>query len=71
MFNDDGELATGYDIMNLITFPNNSYIRVKVGILDPQAAPCQEVIIYENRIEWHQNLTTVRNDYNVFEMKII
>ncbi|CAI5791273.1 vomeronasal type-2 receptor 26-like, partial [Podarcis lilfordi] len=30
-FNEYGELAAGLDITNLVTFPNRSYIRVKVG----------------------------------------
>ncbi|XP_015266906.1 PREDICTED: vomeronasal type-2 receptor 26-like [Gekko japonicus] len=30
VFNDHGELASGFDITNLVTFPNNSYVRIKV-----------------------------------------
>uniref|UniRef100_A0A8D0DJY0 G-protein coupled receptors family 3 profile domain-containing protein n=1 Tax=Salvator merianae TaxID=96440 RepID=A0A8D0DJY0_SALMN len=37
MFNENGELASGFDITNLITFPNKSYIKIKVGSLDPKA----------------------------------
>ncbi|XP_060137292.1 vomeronasal type-2 receptor 26-like [Zootoca vivipara] len=57
--NEHGELATGFDITNLITFPNKSYVRVKVGRLDPQAPPGKEFTIDEARIEWHRSLTQV------------
>ncbi|XP_033024112.1 vomeronasal type-2 receptor 26-like [Lacerta agilis] len=58
-FNKHGELVGGFDIRNLVTFPNRSYIRVKVGKLDPQAPPGKEFSIYEDRIKWHWNLTQV------------
>nr|XP_034992720.1 vomeronasal type-2 receptor 26-like [Zootoca vivipara] len=57
--NERGELATGFDITNLITFPNRSYIRVKVGRLDPQAPPGKELTINDGQIEWHRDLTQV------------
>ncbi|XP_054850262.1 vomeronasal type-2 receptor 26-like [Eublepharis macularius] len=57
MFTEHGELAAGFDVTNLVTFPNNSYIRVKVGRLDPRAPPGKEFSINEDRIEWHMELT--------------
>nr|XP_028560611.1 vomeronasal type-2 receptor 26-like [Podarcis muralis] len=57
--NEYGELAAGFDITNLVTFPNNSYIRVKVGSLDPQAPPGKELTINEDRIKWHRRFTKV------------
>ncbi|XP_077774166.1 vomeronasal type-2 receptor 26-like [Podarcis muralis] len=57
--NEHGELDAGFDITNLITFPNKSYVRVKVGRLDPQAPPGKEFTIDEARIEWHRSLTQV------------
>ncbi|XP_061446512.1 vomeronasal type-2 receptor 26-like [Rhineura floridana] len=67
-FNEHGELAAGFDVTNLVTFPNNSYIRVKVGGLDPQAPPGKELSIDEDSIKWHRGLTevppvSVCNDY--------
>ncbi|XP_061446524.1 vomeronasal type-2 receptor 26-like [Rhineura floridana] len=67
-FNEHGELAAGFDITNLITFPNKSYVRVKVGMLDPQAPLGKELTIDEDRIKWHKSLTqvpplSVCNDY--------
>ncbi|XP_053216303.1 vomeronasal type-2 receptor 26-like [Podarcis raffonei] len=57
--NEYGELAAGFDITNLVTFPNNSYVRVKVGSLDPQAPPGKELTINEDRIKWHRRFTKV------------
>ena len=54
MFNEYGAFAAGFDFTNLVTFPNNSYVRVKVGRLDPQAFS----IDVEN-IQWHQGFTQV------------
>ncbi|XP_054850227.1 vomeronasal type-2 receptor 26-like [Eublepharis macularius] len=58
-FNDHGELEAGFHLTNLVTFPNNSYVRVQVGRLDPRAPPGQELIIRDSKIEWHRNLTQV------------
>ncbi|XP_060137323.1 vomeronasal type-2 receptor 26-like [Zootoca vivipara] len=55
--NEYGELAAGLDITNLVTFPNNSYVRVKVGRLDPQAPLGKELTINEDRIRWHRRFT--------------
>ncbi|XP_015266845.1 PREDICTED: vomeronasal type-2 receptor 26-like [Gekko japonicus] len=57
MFNDHGELVAGFDITNLIIFPNNSYIRVKVGELEARSLPGKELTIHEDRIEWHRDLS--------------
>ncbi|XP_033024097.1 vomeronasal type-2 receptor 26-like [Lacerta agilis] len=58
-FNEHGELAAGFDITNLVTFPNNSYVRVKVGELDPQAPPGKELSINGDGIHWHRVFTQV------------
>nr|XP_056720653.1 vomeronasal type-2 receptor 26-like [Euleptes europaea] len=57
MFNDHGELVAGFDVTNLVTFPNYSYIRVKVGKLGAQTSPGKELTIHEGRIEWHRGLS--------------
>nr|XP_034957905.1 vomeronasal type-2 receptor 26-like [Zootoca vivipara] len=56
--NEHGELTAGFDITNLVTFRNGSYVRVKVGRLDPQAPPGKELTINEDRIKWHRRFTT-------------
>ncbi|XP_077774164.1 vomeronasal type-2 receptor 26-like [Podarcis muralis] len=55
--NEYGELAAGFDITNLVTFRNGSYVRVKVGRLDPQAPPGKELTINADRIKWHSGFT--------------
>ncbi|XP_060137325.1 vomeronasal type-2 receptor 26-like [Zootoca vivipara] len=55
--NEYGELAAGFDMINLVTFRNGSYVRVKVGRLDPQAPPGKEFTINEDRIKWHRDFT--------------
>ncbi|XP_066486665.1 vomeronasal type-2 receptor 26-like [Tiliqua scincoides] len=58
-FNKHGELAAGFDITNLITFLNDSYVRVNVGRLDPETASGGKFTINEDRIEWHEDFTQV------------
>ncbi|XP_062994095.1 vomeronasal type-2 receptor 26-like [Elgaria multicarinata webbii] len=53
-FNECGELVAGFDISNLVTFPNNSYIRDKVGRLDPQVPHGATLTINEESIQWHK-----------------
>ncbi|XP_077169651.1 vomeronasal type-2 receptor 26-like [Paroedura picta] len=57
VLNDHGELAGGFDLRNLVTFSNMSYVRVKVGRLDPQPAPRKELTIQEDKITWAKRLT--------------
>ncbi|XP_066485829.1 vomeronasal type-2 receptor 26-like [Tiliqua scincoides] len=52
-FNENGELAAGYDIINWITFPNQSFLQVKIGWMDPQALQGKEFTINEKVITWH------------------
>uniref|UniRef100_A0A670JHF5 G-protein coupled receptors family 3 profile domain-containing protein n=1 Tax=Podarcis muralis TaxID=64176 RepID=A0A670JHF5_PODMU len=46
-----GELESGFDIMNWLTFPNRSFLRVKVGRIDPWAS--REFTVNEEIITWH------------------
>ncbi|XP_053120378.1 vomeronasal type-2 receptor 26-like [Hemicordylus capensis] len=67
-FDENGELTTGYDIVNWITFSNQSFSRVKVGRMDPQALPGSEVIVDKEAITWHRMFNQVLplalcNDY--------
>ncbi|XP_054850323.1 vomeronasal type-2 receptor 26-like [Eublepharis macularius] len=55
-FNEHGELTAGFDITNLVTFPNNSYVRVRVGRLDVQSPPGKELTIHKDRIQWLRGL---------------
>ncbi|XP_026579469.1 vomeronasal type-2 receptor 26-like [Pseudonaja textilis] len=51
--NDKGEATGGFDITNLITFPNRSFQRVRVGKMDLQAPKGKELWIDEDMIAWN------------------
>ncbi|XP_062993280.1 vomeronasal type-2 receptor 26-like [Elgaria multicarinata webbii] len=51
-FNDKMEMGGGFDIMNLIIFPNTSVFRMTVGKMDPKAFDGNEFTINENIIVW-------------------
>ncbi|XP_032092073.1 vomeronasal type-2 receptor 26-like [Thamnophis elegans] len=58
-FNENGELRSGYDITNLIGFPNKSYLNIKVGRIDPEASPNKPFVINEDLIVWHKEFKKV------------
>uniref|UniRef100_A0A670J5G3 G-protein coupled receptors family 3 profile domain-containing protein n=1 Tax=Podarcis muralis TaxID=64176 RepID=A0A670J5G3_PODMU len=58
-FNEKRELEGGFDIINWVTFPNKSFLRVKVGKLDPQAPLGSDFSIDEKIITWHQSFNQV------------
>nr|XP_020633801.1 vomeronasal type-2 receptor 26-like [Pogona vitticeps] len=51
-FDQNGALEAGFDIMNWVTFPNQSFFRVKVGKLDPAAPPDEMFTIFTSDITW-------------------
>ncbi|XP_053216066.1 vomeronasal type-2 receptor 26-like [Podarcis raffonei] len=51
-FDHNGALEAGFDIVNWITFPNQSFLRVKVGKVNLQT-PVKEFTINESTITWH------------------
>nr|XP_056720333.1 vomeronasal type-2 receptor 26-like [Euleptes europaea] len=58
-FNENGELVEGFDVTNWITFPNSSFVRVRVGRLDPQAHQGQELTLNSDLIVWHESFNQV------------
>ncbi|XP_061447617.1 vomeronasal type-2 receptor 26-like [Rhineura floridana] len=52
-FNQNGEVVSGFDVVNWIISCNESFHRVKVGRMDPQAPPGQAFTIDEDAITWH------------------
>ncbi|KAM6449041.1 vomeronasal type-2 receptor 26-like [Liasis olivaceus] len=52
-FNQDGKLIAGFDVINWIVASNQSFRRVKVGRMDPQAPPGKVFTISEDAITWH------------------
>ncbi|XP_070584306.1 vomeronasal type-2 receptor 26-like [Erythrolamprus reginae] len=55
--NKDGALQAGLDIVNLVTFPNSSYVNILVGEIDPQAPPRKSFLIHQDKIQWHHEFT--------------
>ncbi|XP_060137261.1 vomeronasal type-2 receptor 26-like [Zootoca vivipara] len=51
--NQNGEAASSLNIVNWIIFPNQSFHRVSIGRIDPQASPDQSFILDEDAITWH------------------
>ncbi|XP_070584621.1 vomeronasal type-2 receptor 26-like [Erythrolamprus reginae] len=51
-FDKNRELITGLDMENWVTFPNQSFHRVKVGKLDPWAAKDKMFTVHEETIDW-------------------
>ncbi|XP_077169584.1 vomeronasal type-2 receptor 26-like [Paroedura picta] len=58
-FNENGELKGGFDVTNWVTFPNGSFIRLKVGRFDPWASPGEELTIHDDQIVWHRTFNQV------------
>ncbi|XP_029141748.1 vomeronasal type-2 receptor 26 [Protobothrops mucrosquamatus] len=52
--NHHGEVLSGFDITNVVMFPNNSYHKVKIGKIDPKALEGNKFVINEDLIVWHK-----------------
>ncbi|XP_015272963.1 PREDICTED: vomeronasal type-2 receptor 26-like [Gekko japonicus] len=57
--NENGELVEGFDIINWVTFPNDSFARIKVGKLNPPTPQGQELTINNDLIVWHRSFNQV------------
>ncbi|XP_077169588.1 vomeronasal type-2 receptor 26-like [Paroedura picta] len=53
------ELKGDFDVTNWVTFPNGSFIRLKVGSLDPWASPGEELTLHDDQIVWHRTFNQV------------
>ncbi|XP_028560665.2 vomeronasal type-2 receptor 26-like [Podarcis muralis] len=58
-FNDKREMRGGFDIMNLVILPNNSFQKVKVGRVDPSAHEGKRFTVNEDRIDWPRGFNKV------------
>nr|XP_056720293.1 vomeronasal type-2 receptor 26-like [Euleptes europaea] len=52
-FDQYGGLEAGFDVVNWVTFPNQSFVRVNVGKMDPHAPSLQALAISKELIVWH------------------
>ncbi|XP_078234903.1 vomeronasal type-2 receptor 26-like [Pogona vitticeps] len=52
-FNENGDLEFGYDINNLVTFPNQSFRRVRIGKIDPHGPDGKKFTINGSAIVWN------------------
>ncbi|XP_053216389.1 vomeronasal type-2 receptor 26-like [Podarcis raffonei] len=67
-FNDEREVEGGFDIVNMVTYANRSFQRVKAGSVSPKDLGGKEFIINEDIIMWHRTFNqmlpvSVCNDY--------
>ncbi|XP_070584119.1 vomeronasal type-2 receptor 26-like [Erythrolamprus reginae] len=51
-FDERGELATGFDVINWVTFPNQSFHRIKIGNIAPVTFPKNLLTISTEKIIW-------------------
>ncbi|XP_053216419.1 vomeronasal type-2 receptor 26-like [Podarcis raffonei] len=58
-FNGKKQTGGALDIMNIVTFPNKSFLRVKVGQVDNDALEARRIIIQEDKITWHKGFNQV------------
>ncbi|XP_033026241.1 vomeronasal type-2 receptor 26-like [Lacerta agilis] len=58
-FTDNREMRGGFDIMNMVIFPNKSFILLKIGSVNPYALDGKEFIIHEDMIMWHEGFNQV------------
>nr|XP_034991734.1 vomeronasal type-2 receptor 26-like [Zootoca vivipara] len=59
-FNENGEIEAGFDVINWVTFPNQSFQRVKVGKIDSMAPQEETFSIWEDAIVWPSNFNQVQ-----------
>ncbi|XP_032092509.1 vomeronasal type-2 receptor 26-like [Thamnophis elegans] len=50
--NHHGEVLSGFAIVNVVMFPNNSYCKVKIGKMDPTAYKGNKFVIQEHLMVW-------------------
>uniref|UniRef100_A0ABM5EIU0 Vomeronasal type-2 receptor 26-like isoform X1 n=1 Tax=Pogona vitticeps TaxID=103695 RepID=A0ABM5EIU0_9SAUR len=52
-FNENGNLELGYDVNNLVTFPNRSFQRVRVGWIDPHGPDGKKFTLNGSAVVWN------------------
>ncbi|XP_070800792.1 vomeronasal type-2 receptor 26-like [Pituophis catenifer annectens] len=59
-FDESGQLVSGFDLINWITLPNQSLLRVKVGSLDVHTSEEMKFTIQEKAIVWPTSFNQVQ-----------
>ncbi|KAF7235195.1 hypothetical protein EYD10_17967 [Varanus komodoensis] len=59
IFGENGELSVGYDLINLVTFPNESFHRVLVGRMHPGATAEDGFSINGSAVVWNHKFNQV------------
>ncbi|XP_029140382.1 vomeronasal type-2 receptor 26-like [Protobothrops mucrosquamatus] len=59
-FNQNGELDAGFDVINWVTFPNKSFLKVKVGGIGSMTSQEDMVMVHEEAIIWPIRFNQVR-----------
>uniref|UniRef100_A0ABM5EIU5 Vomeronasal type-2 receptor 26-like isoform X2 n=1 Tax=Pogona vitticeps TaxID=103695 RepID=A0ABM5EIU5_9SAUR len=58
-FNDHGDLEFGYNVNNLVTFPNRSFQRVRVGWIDPHGPDGKKFTLNGSAVVWNPKFNQV------------
>ncbi|XP_039182640.1 vomeronasal type-2 receptor 26-like [Crotalus tigris] len=58
-FYDQKKMEGGFDIINIVVFPNSTFQRHKIGKVDPDALKGKEIVINEDMIVWHRSFNQV------------
>ncbi|XP_061447564.1 vomeronasal type-2 receptor 26-like [Rhineura floridana] len=58
-FDENGDVAAGYDIINWVMFPNRSFYRVHVGRMDTQDPAGKKFTINERKIVWNNKFNQI------------
>ncbi|XP_063158802.1 vomeronasal type-2 receptor 26-like [Candoia aspera] len=59
-FDENGSLIAGFDVINWVTFPNQSFRRVRVGKIEPAAFPKEDFTIHAEEIQWPSQFNQTR-----------
>ncbi|XP_063158722.1 vomeronasal type-2 receptor 26-like [Candoia aspera] len=62
-FDQNGELVARFDIINWVTFPNESFLRVKIGRIEPQGSSDQRLRLFEKNIVWPTQFNQPFSDF--------
>ncbi|XP_066486711.1 vomeronasal type-2 receptor 26-like [Tiliqua scincoides] len=62
-FDPDGNLAAGFDIINWVTFPNQSFRRVKVGRIQPRVSEDILLSIDDDALVWPSKFNQCPEDH--------